>query len=312
MIKADLKHCALCPRNCGADRSISEGDVNGAVLNGMRKTGYCGAGSGVKIARADLHFWEEPCISGDMGSGTVFFSGCPLKCRFCQNYIISEGNFGKEVTTERLSEIFLELQEKEAHNINLVNPTHYVPWIIEALDLIRDKLQIPTVYNSGGYDSTATLEMLEGYISVYLPDLKYVSPYMSKRYSSAADYFDRASEALKEMYRQAGPVAFDEDGVIKKGLIVRHLVLPGGSSDSKSAFNWLSKAIPAENILVSIMSQYTPCHRSSEYPEIDRKVDPDEYGDVVEYVRDLGFKGYFQESDSAREEYTPPFDLTGV
>jgi len=315
MINLDMSNCTLCPRNCGADRTAPVQSQTGAGLvegKCAKPKGFCGGGSSVKLARAELHYWEEPCISGSNGSGTVFFSGCPLKCRYCQNYQISEGNFGKEITTRRLAEIFLELQDKGANNINLVNPTHYVPWIIEALDFVRDKLHIPIVYNSGGYESKSTLRLLEGYIDVYLPDLKYMSPYMSKRYSSASDYFDRASEAIPEMYRQTGPVVLDELGILRRGLVVRHLVLPGGVSDSISVFNWLAKSLPIDLILVSVMSQYTPFHRSQEYPEINRKVTPFEYETVADTVRQLGFKGYFQESDSAKEEYTPPFDLSGV
>lgn len=275
-------------------------------------TGFCGGGQFVKIARAALHYWEEPCVSGDRGSGTVFFSGCPLKCCFCQNYNISESNYGEEVSSKRLSEIFLELQDKDAHNINLVSPTHYIPQIVEAIDLVRDRLSIPIVYNTGGYELASSLKLLEGFVDVYLPDLKYVSPYMSDRYSSAPDYFERASDAICEMFRQSGPVKLCDDGIIRRGMIVRHLVLPGGSSDSISVFNKLSKLVPAEDILVSVMSQYSPCHRSSEYPEINRKVSMYEYETVVEHVKVLGFRGYFQDSESAKEEYTPPFDLTGI
>lgn len=296
-----LKSCTLCPRACGADRS---GD---AV-----QTGFCGGGSSVKLARAALHFWEEPCVSGSCGSGTVFFSGCPLQCRFCQNHPISAGNFGREVTTERLAQIFLELQEQDAHNINLVNPTHYIPWILDALDLVRHHLHIPVVYNSGGYESVASLKLLEGYVDVYLPDLKYKSTYMSGRYSSAPDYFDFAAPALEEMFRQTGPVEFDEEGVICKGMIVRHLVLPGGTADSASLLRWLARTFGTGEILVSVMSQYTPCFRSTEYPEINRRITADEYETVTQLVRSLGLAGYFQDSGSAREEYTPPFDLTGV
>jgi len=315
MKKFNMSYCTLCPRECGADRTAESRSKTGAGLAEGRRAepaGFCGGGPSVKLARAELHYWEEPCISGSNGSGAVFFSGCPLKCRFCQNYRISDGNFGAEITTRRLSEIFLELQQKGAHNINLVSPTHYVPWITEALDMVKGKLYIPVVYNSGGYESVSTIRLLEGYIDVYMPDLKYMSPYMSNRYSSAPDYFERASEAIPEMYRQTGPVVFDEHGILRRGLIVRHLVIPGGVSDSVSLFNWLYKAIPAENILVSVMSQFTPCHRSPEYPEINRRVTPSEYETIAETVRRYGFRGYFQEADSAREEYTPPFDLTGI
>lgn len=288
-------HCTLCPRRCGADRT--------------RGQGVCGGGGLPRIARAALHHWEEPCISGERGSGTVFFSGCPLKCCYCQNYKISAENFGREITVRRLADIFLDLQRQGAHNINLVNPTHYVPWILEALDSAR--LHIPVVYNSGGYETMETLRALEGYVSVYLPDLKYFDSARSQRYSAASDYFEVASKAVEEMYRQVGKPKF-EGGLIKSGMIVRHLVLPKGRQDSMKVFDWLAGRFSPDEILVSLMSQYTPFHRSAQFPEINRRLMSFEYNSVLARVSELGFNGYMQEKSAAKEEYTPAFDLQGV
>lgn len=293
-----MEPCRLCPRMCGADRE--------------KEMGYCGGGANVKIARAALHMWEEPCISGTNGSGAVFFSGCPLQCCFCQNYKISAENFGKEISVERLSEIFLELQEKNAHNINLVNPTHYVPWIIQALDRVKPRLHIPVVYNSGGYERVETLRMLEGYVDIYLPDIKYKDSGLSKKYLSAPDYFDVAQKAVMEMYHQTGKVMTGADHLLKKGLLIRHLVMPQGVKDSISIFQWLKENLPVDNILVSVMNQYTPCYKSRDFEDIDRKITKDEYEKVLDAVSELGFYGYAQEEGSAKEEYIPDFDLEGV
>lgn len=293
----DIKNCALCPRKCGIDRTLT--------------TGFCGTGSEIRAAKAYLHMWEEPCISGKNGSGTVFFSGCCLKCCFCQNYRISSENFGKNITPARLAEIFLELQNMGAHNINLVSPTQFVPQIIEALDLCRGGLTIPTVYNTGGYENVETLKMLEGYIDIYMPDLKYFDSGLSAKFSGAPDYFEYASEALKEMYRQAGAYHI-EDGLLKRGMIVRHLTLPGCRRDSVKILEWLSENFPVKNILLSLMSQYTPCFRSFEHKEISRRISTFEYNFVLEKARELGFEGYMQEKSSAKEDYTPDFDLEGI
>lgn len=216
-----LENCKLCPRSCGVNR-----------LNGKR--GFCGALDKVRVARAALHYWEEPCISGEVGSGTVFFSYCTLKCVFCQNYNISQCEWGKEITIERLAEIFIELQEKGALNINLVTPTHYVPQIIEALRIAKDKgLKLPIIYNSSGYEKVETIKLLKGYIDVYLPDMKYFDTKYSTKYSKASSYFEYAKEAIKEMVNQVGEVEFDKNGIIKKGVIIRHLMLPGLLFDSK-------------------------------------------------------------------------------
>lgn len=294
----DIRKCGLCPRKCGADRT--------------KKAGFCGGGEKVKIARAALHYWEEPCISGEKGSGTVFFSGCPLKCCFCQNFDISAENFGREISTERLGKIFLELQEKGAHNINLVNPTHYVPWIIEALDLVREKLKIPVVYNSGGYETEETLRMIDGYVDIYLPDMKYMSNEISAKYSGAGDYFQIASKALKIMLEQVGKPVFGDDGMLRKGVIVRHLTLPNCRRDSIAVVKWLEENFSPDEILISLMSQYTPFYNSKNFPEINRRISTFEYNAVLSAVEQTGFKGFMQEKSSAKEEYTPVFDLEGV
>ncbi len=296
-----LKHCHLCPRACGADRSLPGG------------RGFCGGGALPKLARAALHFWEEPVISGEEGSGTVFFSGCPLQCVFCQNYDISSGNFGEEVSIERLAAIFLELQEQGANNINLVTGSHYVPQIVEALDLVKRQLHIPVVYNSSAYETLETLKMLEGYVDIYLPDLKYMSNERALRYSNAEDYVEVATAAIREMFRQVGPVQYDERGMLTKGLIVRHLVLPGGVEDSSAVLRWVAQNLPLEDILVSIMSQYTPFHRSADFPEIHRRLTEEEYEAVLDILDDLEIEnGFCQELSSATEEYTPSFRLEGV
>ena len=293
-----IKSCNLCPRACGANRTVGQGP--------------CGGGAHVKLARAALHFWEEPCISGTRGSGTVFFSGCPLRCCFCQNYPISTGNFGKEVPVERLAAIFLELQAQGAHNINLVTATHYAPWVLEALRLARPALQLPVVYNSGGYERPETLRMLEGAVQVYLPDLKYRDGGLSARYSGAPDYFPQASRAILEMYRQVGPLQMGEDGTLQRGLVVRHLVLPKAWRDSVALLEWLADALPLDGFYLSLMSQYTPNGQSSAFPELGRRVSTYEYNRVLSRAQELGFSGFLQERTSAKGEYTPPFQLEGV
>lgn len=293
----DFHNCTLCPRKCGADR-----------LSGV---GFCGCGAEIRAAKAYLHMWEEPCVSGTNGSGTVFFSGCCLKCCFCQNYKISSEGFGKIISCARLAEIFLELQEQGAHNINLVSPTQFVPQIIEALDLCRGRLNIPVVYNTGGYERVETLKMLEGYVDVYLPDLKYFDSGLSEKYSGAADYFKYASKAVMEMYRQVGAYRI-EDGIIRRGVIIRHLALPSCRRDSVRVLEWLAENLPVQNILLSLMSQYTPFYKSGEHKEISRRISTFEYNFVLEKAAELGFRGFMQERSSAREEYTPDFDLSGL
>ncbi|MBP0960345.1 MAG: radical SAM protein [Oscillospiraceae bacterium] len=298
VIVLDMKNCSLCPRECKADRTVSKG--------------YCGATDKIKIARASLHFWEEPCISGKNGSGTVFFSGCPLKCCFCQNYKISDEAFGKEISEERLSEIFLELQEKGANNINLVTASPYVPMIIKSLDMIKSELKIPILYNSGGYEKVETLRMLEGYIDIYLPDMKYMDSVIAGKYSSAEDYPDVNKKALDEMFSQVGAPIFDDNGIMKKGMIIRHLTLPNNFRDTEKVLRYIAKHFPEKEVLISLMSQYTPCHKAFLYKEISRKISTLEYNKALDLALDLGLTGFMQERSSAKEEYTPPFDLTGI
>lgn len=290
--------CHLCPRGCGVDRS--------------RSSGACGAGAAVRIARAALHHWEEPCISGENGSGAVFFSGCALRCCYCQNYNISAGNFGQEISTERLAEIFLELQEKGAHNINLVNPTQYLPWILEAISHVRTQLHIPIVYNSSGYETVETIQKLDGVVDIYLPDLKYASAHRAQLYSGAADYFPAAARAIKEMHRQCPKLEYGHQGILLRGVIVRHLVLPKGIQDTMQVLKWIAEHFSPEDILLSLMSQYTPFYRSADYPEINRRVSTYEYNKALSYAQELGLQGFMQEKSAAKEEYTPPFDLEGV
>lgn len=293
--------CTLCPRMCRIDRHST--------------LGYCKADSTLKIARAALHSWEEPCISGTRGSGTVFFSGCNLKCVFCQNHSLSHENFGKEITIDRLAEIFLELQAKGAHNINLVTATHYLPSIREALDLLGSQLTIPVVYNCGGYERVETIQEYSKYIDIYLPDLKYYDSGLSSKYSQAGDYFSQASRAIEEMIRLSGGLSWNPEhpDLLDRGVIIRHMVLPGAKDDSIRLLHWLNDKLPKGTYLLSLMSQYTPFHRSADYPEINRRITSYEYNKVLDTAIDLGLvHGYMQEKSSAKEEYTPPFDLSGV
>lgn len=293
-----LAKCNLCPRACGVNR--------------MFTTGYCGGGSLPKLARAALYFGEEPCISGANGSGTVFFSGCPLRCCFCQNHEISAKNFGKEVSTRRLSDIFLELQQKGAHNINLVSPTHVVPWITDSLDLISGELKIPVVYNTGGYESPRALALAKDYVQIYLPDFKFWSGELSERYSKARDYSRYASQAIEQMLRQVGPPVFAEDGLLLRGVLIRHLVLPGCYQDSLQILDWIAQNLGKDNVLVSLLNQYVPLYQSAAYPEIDRRTTTFEYQKVVDHAANLGLNGYTQKRSSATVEYIPEFNLEGV
>ncbi|MBR5559632.1 MAG: radical SAM protein [Oscillospiraceae bacterium] len=294
-----LQSCRLCPRQCGVDRSSG-------------KQGYCGADDRLLVARAALHFWEEPCISGTKGSGTVFFSGCPLGCRFCQNYEISARGVGKAISIQRLADIFLELQDRGANNINLVSPTQYVPHIIKALELVKARLSIPVVYNTGGYERVETLKQLEGYVDIWLSDAKYADPVRSKNYSAAQDYPQTAFAAIAEMLRQCGTPTFDENGMLRRGVIVRHLVLPGGMKDSFAVLDRLAEQKKNHDFLLSLMAQYTPYRKDEQYTELNRRISSYEYRRVCEYAQQLGFEGFQQERSSAKEEYTPDFDLTGV
>ena len=298
--------CTLCPRNCGVDRD-----------NG--KTGYCGQTDKVYVARAALHMWEEPCISGKEGSGTVFFCGCTLRCIFCQNHQIALGKaesgdkIGKEISIDRLKEIFLELQEMRANNINLVTGTHYIPQIAMALKLAKEEgLKIPIVYNTSGYEKAESLQILDGLVDIYLPDMKYISKELSKEYSNASDYFEMASKALEEMVRQVGEAQFDTRGYMTKGVIVRHLVLPGSTRDSKAVLDYLWNTY-GNNIYLSIMNQYTPMEQIKNHPLLSRKVTKREYSKVVDYALSLGWENAFiQEGETAKESFIPGFNGVGV
>lgn len=298
--------CNFCPRNCKTDRTHTPG--------------YCKSPAYPTAARAALHLWEEPCISGINGSGTVFFSGCTLRCCFCQNSKISSGGFGTPVTAVRLSEIFLELQTQGAHNINLVTATQYLPSVLEALALAKPKLSIPVVYNCGGYETEETIEALAEYVDIWLPDLKYYSSELSARYSGAADYFKVASAAVKKMVELTGEPVFEETAIngqtcrlMKKGVILRHLVLPGQKEDSIRLLRWIRDTLPKGQFLISLMSQYTPYHKNSQYPELNRRITTYEYQKVVDAAWELELTdGYIQEKSSAKEEYTPPFELEGI
>lgn len=291
--------CHLCKRNCNVNREIG-------------KKGYCGVSSTLKLARAALHMWEEPCITGKNGSGTVFFSGCPLRCVFCQNYSIAHATAGKEITISRLAEIFLELQDKGAHNINLVSPTQYVPQIIEGIKLAKNQgLALPIVYNTGSYEQVETIQMLDGYVDIYLPDLKYYDSKLAKRYSNASDYFSVATAAINEMFKQVGKPVF-EDNLLIKGMIVRHLVLPGNVDDSKRIIKYLYETY-GDSIYISIMNQYTPLDSVKNFPEINRRITDSEYDEVVDYAIELGVEnGFIQEGDTSSESFIPEFDSEGV
>ncbi len=288
--------CSVCPRNCLSDRNI--------------KFGVCGVGENFKIARAAPHFWEEPCISGEKGSGTVFFSGCNLGCVYCQNYEVSHAAFGKEVSGKELMKIFDSLVEKGVHNLNLVTPTHYAPMLANVLKEYNSP--IPVVYNSSGYEKAETLKLLEGLVDIYLPDIKYYDSAPAKKYSDAGDYFEYASSAVLEMYRQVGDVVTDENGIAKKGLIIRHMVLPGNISQAVKVFSWVAENLSTETH-ISVMRQYTPFGKAKEMPPVDRKLSSKEYKIVKDKILALGFENcYFQGKESSTENFIPNFDLEGV
>ena len=287
--------CTLCPRLCAAERTPQRGD------------GYCRMPAGLRVARAALHQWEEPPISGTRGAGAVFFSGCTLRCCYCQNGRISAGGQGKDITPRRLREIFDELIAQGAHNIELVTATHFLPWILPALE---PRLPVPVVYNCGGYESVETLRLLEGKADVYLPDLKYADAALAARLSAAPDYFPAATAAIREMFRQTGPYVM-EDGLLKRGVMIRHLVLPGQLDNTRRCIDWVAQTFSPGQVLFSLMSQYTP-QPGSEGP-LGRHVTAGEYRSAVDYMKNCGITdGFTQERTAAREEYTPPFDLTGV
>lgn len=300
MFEELLGNCTLCPRQCKVNR-----------LEG--RPGYCGMDSTVRVARAALHMWEEPCISGKKGSGAVFFSGCGLRCCFCQNRDIAIGDCGKEITVERLSEIFLELQEKGAANLNLVTGAHYVPQIVQALEMAKGKgFRLPVVYNSSGYEQVGTLRMLEGYVDVYLPDMKYADGKLAADFSHAEDYPLVAKAAIAEMVRQTGSCEFGEDGYIQKGTIIRHLILPGHTRNSIAVLDYLHRTY-GNKVFISVMNQYTPVWQQEKYPELNRKVTRREYEKVLDAAVELGIEnGYFQERETAKESFIPAFDYEGV
>lgn len=296
-----MSDCTLCPRDCHADRS------NGNI-------GFCGQTSNINAARAALHFWEEPCISGTNGSGAVFFSGCNLRCVFCQNHEIAAGNLGKEISVAKLADIFIMLQKQGANNINLVTATHFIPQIYQALTIAKaNGLVIPIVYNTSSYEKVESLKLLEGLVDIYLPDLKYFSPVLSKKYSNAENYFEVATEAISEMYRQVGTPVFDkESSLMKRGVIVRHLILPGQTKDSKKILRYLYETY-RNDIYVSIMNQYTPLSYVSDYPELNRKVTDSEYEKVIRFANILGIEnGYIQEGAAADDSFIPPFNFEGL
>ena len=286
----------LCPRRCGAERTEIAGK------------GVCGVGTLPRIARAALHMWEEPCISGMRGSGAIFFSGCGLKCIFCQNEGISHGGEGENVSIERLAQIFRELEAQGAHNINLVTAAQFVPAVISALDLYRPG--IPVVYNSSGYESLETLRMLEGYVDIYLPDFKYIDPQMAKLLSGAEDYPQVAIAAIREMLRQTGPAVYDEEGMMLRGTQIRHLVLPGLTGDSMKILSLIRDEFP--QAAVSLMGQYTPFGKALSMPGLNRRLKKKEYARVLAHMEAIGLDGYRQELESASEAFVPAFDGTGV
>jgi len=293
-----LQECMICPHNCKVNRM--QGEV-----------GRCRASNKVEIAKADLHFFEEPCISKENGSGTVFFSHCNLNCQYCQNYEISQEGKGKELSIEKLAEIFLKLQKRGANNINLVTPTMYVYQIIEAIKLARKQgLTIPIIYNTNSYEEIETIKALDGYIDVYLPDLKYYSDELSKKYSRVDKYFEKATRAILEMQKQVGKTVFDEKGFIQKGIMIRHLILPNHILNSKHILKWIKENMP-EDIFVNVMAQYFPTYKAKDLPTLNRKVSKKEYKEIENYFYTLNFQnGYIQELGEHEEEYVPDFDLT--
>jgi putative pyruvate formate lyase activating enzyme len=295
-----IQLCDQCPRQCGVNRN--------------NNLGFCGVPEQPKVAKAFLHMWEEPCISGTAGSGTVFFSGCNLKCIYCQNFDISQKNYGKGISIERLQEIFIELIDKGAHNINLVNPSHYTAAIRQALIELknRGKMNVPVVYNTNGYESVETLKSIEGLIDVYLPDIKYYYETTAFNYSKASNYPEVSKMAVLEMFRQVGSPVFDETGLIKRGMIIRHLILPGHTKESMKILDWISENLP-KSVYISLMSQYTPYYEADKHPEINRPITRHEYERVVNHLYKLGLEeGYVQERNSADSQYIPNFNLEGV
>lgn len=291
-----LEKCAICPHNCGINR-----------LNGQ--TGRCKSRDTVKVALYSIHDFEEPCISGKKGSGTVFFSNCNMNCEFCQNYEISQKGKGKEISIEELAKIFIKQQEKNVENINLVTPTSYVPQIIDAIKIARNNgLNIPIVYNTNGYEKVETLKMLEGYIDIYLPDLKYSDNLLAKRLSKVENYFEIATKAIKEMYRQVGKAKINQNGIMQKGMIIRHLVLPNHILNSRRVLKWINDNM--NDVYVSIMAQYFPTYNAKNIEDINRKLTKKEYNEIENYLYRLNLEnGYIQELSENEEEYVPKWEV---
>lgn len=296
----ELENCNVCPHRCGINRIAG-------------KIGRCKATDKVKVALASIHNFEEPCISGKNGSGTVFFSNCNLNCVFCQNYEISQLGKGKEISIEELADIFIKQQNKNVHNINLVTPTIYIYQIIEAIKLARDKgLKIPIVYNSNGYENVEALKHLKGYIDIYLPDLKYSNNEIAYKYSNIKNYYENAVQAIKEMYNQVGTPIIDENGIMKKGLMIRHLVLPNQLQNSKDVLKWINDNMD-KKVFVSVMAQYFPTYRAKNFPEISRKLTKEEYNEIEQYLYSLDLEnGYIQELGEHEEEYVPDFSRFSI
>ena len=294
-----LKSCELCPRRCKIDRT--------------KKTGFCGASDKLKIALVSLHKWEEPCLIGNTGAGTIFFSNCNLRCCFCQNHKISQEGAGVEVDVNRLAKIFFEQQERGAANIDLVTPTHYVPQIIEALEIAKSEgLKLPIVYNSNGYENVETLELLRNYVDIFLPDLKYFDDETAIKYSAAPKYFETAAAAIKKMFELVGELKFDSNGQLKRGMIVRHLILPNYRRESMKIVEWLYKNF-GDAIYISLMNQYTPMFKSNQYKKLNRRLTTFEYDSVINYALELGItKCYMQVGKTASENFVPDFDCSNV
>jgi putative pyruvate formate lyase activating enzyme len=294
-----LKNCKICPRQCGSNRYYGRG--------------VCGANAEILAAKAFLHQWEEPCINGSLGSGAIFFSGCNMNCVFCQNYKISQKGFGKEITVERLTEIMLELQEQGAQNINLVSPTPYVLHVIDAVKEAKAAgLSIPVIYNTNGYELEETIAALNGTVDIYLPDIKYFNDAYAIKYSNATNYFDYATKAVLAMIEQVGYPIFDDNGIMRKGVLIRHLILPDLLDDSKKILKWIKESI-GDEAYVSLMCQYTPMFNATKYEEINRKLEDWEYDLVIDYFFKIGLEnGFVQESSSADSDYVPDFDLSGI
>lgn len=295
-----LKQCEICPHKCKIDRTDNQ-------------VGRCKSKDTVKVALASIHKFEEPCISGGNGSGTVFFSNCNLSCEFCQNYEISQQGLGEEISIERLAEIFIEQQDKGANNINLVSPTSYVVQIIEAIKIAKNNgLKIPIIYNTNGYENVETIKLLDGYIDVYLPDLKYAEDDLAKKYSKIENYFEVATAAIKEMSNQVGENEYDDKGIIKKGIIIRHLILPNHTENSKKVLKWINDNMP-KNITVSVMAQYFPTYKAKNIEDINRKITRHEYQKIENYLYSLDLEnGYIQELGTNEEIYVPKWKINVI